>query len=267
MTTDPALHAMLQLRRGSQSRIGAERVALLETIGALGSISAAAKALDLSYKGAWDAVQALNNLFERPLVETQPGGKSGGAAIVTPAGHAVITAFHRIQGELSDVVARLQTQLSIDGDPYDQIIGGLGMKTSARNALRGVVSRIEVGAVNCEVALKVADDLEIVAVITKDSVADLGLAVGVRAIALIKSSFVILAAGDEPLRISARNKLAGTVTRHEVGAVNDEVVIDLGQGKSITATITRASGEDLGLKVGDRAQALIKASHVILAVD
>ena len=49
--------------------------------------------------------------------------------------------------------------------------------------------------------------------------------------------------------------------------MNDEVVLDLGQGKTVTATITRGSGEEMGLKVGDKAQALIKASHVILAVD
>ena len=58
---------------------------------------------------------------------------------------------------------------------------------------------------------------------TKESVADLGLAPGREAMALIKSSFVILAAGDEPVRTSARNRLSGTVARHEVGAVNDEV--------------------------------------------
>ncbi len=85
--------------------------------------------------------------------------------------------------------------------------------------------------------------------------------------ALIKASFVILAPGEEPVRTSARNRLPGVVIRHEVGAVNNEVALDLGQGKTITATITRGSGEELGLKVGDRAQALIKASHVILAVD
>ena len=45
----------------------------------------AARACGLSYKGAWDAVQALNNLFERPLVEAQTGGRQGGAAAVTAA--------------------------------------------------------------------------------------------------------------------------------------------------------------------------------------
>ena len=141
------------------------------------------------------------------------------------------------------------------------------MKTSARNAFRGVVKAVELGQVNAEVTLTITDDVEIVSIITNTSVADLGLAPGREAMALIKSSFVILADGDGPVRTSARNRLAGVVCRHEVGAVNDEVVLDLGQGKTITAIITRGSGEAMRLKVGDKAQALIKASHVILAVD
>ena len=59
------------------------------------------------------------------------------------------------------------------------------------------------------------------------------------------------------------------MVRHDQGAVNDEVVLDLGEGKTITATatVTRESGETLGFVIGEPAEALIKASHVILAVD
>ena len=141
------------------------------------------------------------------------------------------------------------------------------MKTSARNALRGVVTKVVDGAINAEVTLRLSDAVEIVAVVTRRSVAELGLAPGREATAIIKSTFVILAKGDAPLPVSARNRLAGTVRRHEAGAVNDEVVLDIGDGKTITATITRDSGEDLAFQPGERAQALIKASHVILAVD
>ena len=147
------------------------------------------------------------------------------------------------------------------------MIWSLGMKTSARNALRGVVESVTQGAVNAEVVLRVTEALAITAIVTDDSVADLGLEPGREAVALIKSSFVILAPGDTPLRTSARNCLVGTVIRHETGAVNDEVVLELEAGKILTATITRDSGEGLGFAIGDRAQALIKASHVILAVD
>jgi len=57
------------------------------------------------------------------------------------------------------------------------------------------------------------------------------------------------------------------VIRHERGAVNDEVVLEIDEGKTITATITRESADTLGVAPGLEMQALIKASHVILAVE
>lgn len=264
-----AAHAVVQLRRGAGSA-GPQRVALLAAIAEHGSISAAARACGLSYKGAWDAVQALNNLFERPLVAAQTGGRTGGAAQVTPAGTTVLAAYRAIQEELGKLLDRLGRYVAGNGADANggaDLLWRLTMKTSARNAFRGIVRGVTDGAVNAEVALDIGGGIAIVAVVTRESVADLELAPGREAIALIKSSFVILAPGDTPLRTSARNCLAGTVVGHEAGAVNDEVVLDLGAGKTITAIVTRASGEALGFAIGDRCQALVKASHVILAVD
>lgn len=267
MKAEHAIKALIQLRGGGQARVGPDRIHLLEIIQQKGSIMAAAKVLGLSYKGAWDAVQAVNNLFERPLVVAQPGGKAGGAAAITPAGQAVILAYRKVETELSEVIAQLEEVLAGGDDPLEKVVRSLSMKTSARNVLRGVVERISDGAVNAEVTLKVSPSVQIVAIITRESVRDLGLSPGREAMAIIKSSFVILAKGEAPLAISARNRIAGTVLRHEVGAVNDEVVLDIGEGKTVTATITRESGEALAFAPGERAQALIKASHVILAVD
>ena len=89
---------MIQSRRHPGARVGPERMALLQAIRELGSIRAAAARAGLSYKGAWDAVQALNNLFDAPLVVSQAGGRQGGAAVVTPAGDAVLAAFSEGQG-------------------------------------------------------------------------------------------------------------------------------------------------------------------------
>lgn len=266
MTRAPPVRALLQLSKGAENRVGETRIQLLQAIAEKGSISAAAKAVGLSYKGAWDAVQALNNLFERPLVLARPGGRAGGAASVTPAGQALIGAFHQLEAALAQAAARLDEELST-GATLGQIAWSLGMKTSARNVLRGEVSEVKPGAVNAEVHLKVSPRTTIVAIITRESVEHLGLEPGRPAFALIKSSFVILAVGEGPLRTSARNCLAGVVIRHEKGAVNDEVVLEIDDGKTITATITSESAETLGIGIGVRAQALIKASHVILAVD
>src|SRR5436190_22370119 len=103
------LSASLTFRRGA-ARVGLERVALVEAVAELGSISAAAKRLGLSYKGAWDIVQALNNLFDEPLIAAAPGGRAGGTATVTPRGQAVVSAFRRVQGEIDAALAKLDGQ-------------------------------------------------------------------------------------------------------------------------------------------------------------
>jgi molybdate transport system regulatory protein len=261
------LNASLLLRRGAGSRVGADRIALLEAIGESGSISAAARQVGLSYKGAWDAVQALNNLFEQPLVAARAGGRKGGEAEVTAQGEAVIAAFQLVEAELGQTLARLEQRLThASAAPLSQL-WSLGMKTSARNALKGVVSKVTDGAVNAEVTLKVSDALSIVAVLTRESVRSLALEPGAPAIALIKASSVILAPGAEAPVTSARNALKGRIVRREDGAVNSEITLEVDQGKTLTAIITRESAEDLDLKVGDPATALIKAPHVILAVE
>jgi len=257
------LSASLTLRRGSLARVGLERVALIEAVAARGSISAAAKDLGLSYKGAWDVVQALNNLFDSPLIEAAPGGKAGGAAVVTERGRAVVAAFRRVQQELDAALGKLEAGLN--GQPAD-LFWSLGMRTSARNALRGVVSHVTPGAVTGEVTLTLTDGVEIVASLTRRSIEELGLEVGAPAVALIKASFVVLAKG-EGLRTSARNQIAGVVARRDDGAVNSEVALDIGGGKTLVATITRESAESLEIAVGDPMTALVKAPHVILAVE
>jgi molybdate transport system regulatory protein len=267
MCAAPALHAALSLRRGGGARVGAERVALLEALGELGSIRAAAAKVGLSYKAAWDAVQALNNLFEAPLVAAHAGGRGGGAAELTPRGRALVAAVHRVETEISRVLERLDRELA-DAPAADvgTLFWSLGMKTSARNALRGTVARITLGGVNAEVTLRVAQGVEITAVVTHASVAELGLAVGGAAIALIKSSFIVLAKG-EGLTTSARNQIPGVVISREDAAVNSEIVLEIAEGKSLAATITHESAEALRLAPGEGVTALVKAPHVILAVE
>lgn len=83
---------------------------------------------------------------------------------------------------------------------------------------------------------------------------------------MIKAPWVIVTTSDG-FKTSARNELRGTVVRCQEGAVNGEVIIELAGGKSVAAVVTNDSIASLGLKVGVKATALIKASHVILAVN
>ncbi|TCM82714.1 TOBE domain-containing protein [Rhodovulum steppense] len=260
MPTD--LRSALTLERPG-ARMGADRVALLAAIGRTGSISAAARDVGLSYKAAWDGVQAMNNVFATPLVTAAPGGRAGGGAALTPAGEKVIAAFTALQEGLARVVATLETQ--IDMNPGD-MLWSLMMKTSARNAYRCTVTGVTEGEVSADVVMAFGDGQTLASVITGRSAAEMGLAPGVEVFALVKSSFVILARGAEVGAISVRNRLTGTVATRTDGAVNSEIELDLGGGKTLVATITRDSAEKLGLQPGDEATALIKSSHVILAL-
>jgi molybdate transport system regulatory protein len=210
----------------------------------------------------------MNNLLPRPLIRARVGGRTGGNAALTAEGQAALATLRHVQAEIELAMERLRHRLAGEAAIHPDIEPwSLIMRTSARNALRGRVKAIEPGAVNSEVILDIGQGLQIAAIITRRSVEDLGLEVGAPATALIKSSQVILAAGDAPLRVSARNRLAGTVLSVEEGAVSSEVTLELADGKTLTATLTRHSVEDLGLAPGARATALIKASSVILAVE
>jgi molybdate transport system regulatory protein len=262
-----AVRAHVTLGAANASPVGLERIRLLEAVGRAGSMSGAARAVGLTYKATWDAVNAMNNLFGRPLVSAQTGGKGGGGAALTPEGVRVIEAFHRLEAELARAFKVLEPSLSGGGLSASNLMWSFLMRTSARNALRCTVTAVTEDGVNAEVALALTDNTTLTAIITCDSVRELGLFAGREAVALIKSSFVVLAPAGEVGRTSARNRIDGTVSRREDGAVNTEITLDIGGGKTLTAVITTRSVNDLGLGIGSRATALIDASHIILAVD
>ncbi len=140
------------------------------------------------------------------------------------------------------------------------------MKVSARNVFKGTISALEEGAVNAEVTLGLPGGNSLVAVVTMASVKNLGLAVGKEAVALVKAPWVMLMTEGSDIRLSARNCLTGTVSSVNDGAVNAEVVVTLEGGADVYAIVTRHAVEELGLKPGVSATAVIKASHIILGV-
>ena len=77
--------------------IGSGKIALLQGIEDTGSISAAGRSLAMSYKRAWYLIEALNDHFAGPLVETAKGGKAGGGAQLTPLGKEVLIAYREME--------------------------------------------------------------------------------------------------------------------------------------------------------------------------
>lgn len=240
-----------------------DHLELLERIDASGSISAAASAMGMSYKAAWQAVESINNLSHEPLVVRQPGGSTGGGTCLTEYGRRMVATYRRLEQEWAAVPAAMSQSLN-DFDQYYRMSRRFDMQTSARNQFLGTVKSVTKGAVNAEVIVDIGNDVELAAIITNDSAEHMALEPGSDAYALIKAQWIILTV-ETNFKTSARNSLTGTVVRCQQGAVNAEIVIELAGGKTVAAIITNESVKTLALKEGMRATALIKASHIILA--
>lgn len=237
---------------------------LLELIDSSGSMNKAAAELGMSYKAAWSAVESMNNLSRHPMVVRQAGGNKGGGTVLTDYGRRFLHVYRLLEAEQKQFFQLLETQIE-DFSQYQSLIRRFTMQTSARNQFLGRITRIKPGAVNAEVLLDIGGQDQIVAIITHESLETMNLVIGQEAYALFKAPWVILTR-ELKMKSSARNQLSGEIVRITEGAVNSEVVVELTGGKLLSAVVTNESLIEMALTTGIKVCALIKASHVILAV-
>ncbi|TDR93277.1 winged helix-turn-helix domain-containing protein [Enterovirga rhinocerotis] len=96
-------------------RVGPGKIRLLELIAEHGSISAAGRALAMSYRRAWLLVDEMNRTLAEPVIEAQPGGKSGGGARLTPFGARLVACYRTIEREAEEMAERHLARLSSPG--------------------------------------------------------------------------------------------------------------------------------------------------------
>jgi molybdate transport system regulatory protein len=100
----PALSLRIDL--DDDERIGPGKIQLLEQIRESGSISAAGRAMDMSYKRAWDLVDEINRICRQPAVDRQTGGKNGGGAALTPFGESLVARYRKIERDAAAAVRK-----------------------------------------------------------------------------------------------------------------------------------------------------------------
>lgn len=95
-----SINGRVWIEKNGETYIGYGRVILLERIKKYGSISMAAKSMDMSYRHAWELVDSMNRLSRKRLVETSTGGRGGGGATVTEEGERIIELFCSLYDDL-----------------------------------------------------------------------------------------------------------------------------------------------------------------------
>lgn len=227
-TTNTLLFAsQLSVERGGAEVVGPARFELLRQIDACGSITAAAQAAGVSYRTAWLAVDALNNLAGEVLVERAKGGAGGGGARLTAAGRQLVDTYatlHAKQQEFLDWVARGGTDI----EHYLQMLGRLSLRTSARNQLAARVTECVDDGPGVRVTLKLADGQALIARISRRSRAVLGVEPGLTVVAVFKISAVVWApvTTDWP-------SLEGTVAQVESVDGGHEIALALPGGATV----------------------------------
>ncbi|PZX17801.1 molybdate transport system regulatory protein [Palleronia aestuarii] len=120
--SDPQGAGNLRIRIvfGDAAMLGPGKADLLEKIRETGSISAAGKAMGMSYKRAWMLVGEMNGAFRDPLIRSERGGVKGGGARLTDAGEAVLVHYRKLEDVLAEAgSARIAALRSLLRDPSE----------------------------------------------------------------------------------------------------------------------------------------------------
>ena len=113
----PEVRFRMRVTAGDLIAIGPGKVALLEAIRTHGSISAAAKSLDISYRRAWVLIDETNRSLKEPAVASGHGGQNGGGSVLTPTGENVIRLYRGIEARAAACAAELKALLKLLAKP------------------------------------------------------------------------------------------------------------------------------------------------------
>jgi molybdate transport system regulatory protein len=246
--------------------LGEDRIALLEQIDARGSITQAAKAVGVSYKAAWDAVDAINNVAPAQVVSTATGGRGGGGARLTAEGRQLIAAYRTIATEYQRFLAGVNAALGDSGAALD-LLRRLSLRTSARNQFLGRVVAVTARPVDAEVQIALPGGQRIVAGITNESVEILALKPGRNVWALVKAVAVAIAPPSPDPAQPGSNVLCGMAQRITRSDGPAEVVVALDGGVTVRGVIDAAELEPLGIVEQRPACARFPIASVIVGVD
>jgi molybdate transport system regulatory protein len=141
------------------------------------------------------------------------------------------------------------------------------MRTSARNLFSSRITHVRRGLSNDEVELRLTGGEHITCILSSERALKMKLEVGGEAVAMIRASSIILIT-DRPnrLALSARNDIAGVVSRLHVGNVDTEATIALKGQDTLIASVTNEAAESLALSVGQVVHAVFEACNVVLGI-
>ncbi len=231
-----------------------KRIRLLHAIEEHGSISKAAKVVPMSYKSAWEAVDAMNALSPEPIVHRETGGKEGGGTVLTAYGRRLLEHYALLEEEHSRFISRLASLVEGEEGTFGTI-ERFSLQLSARNQIQAVVTQVRHSGVNAAVTLKLKGGQQVVSHITAEAVEDLQIEAGSRVVAICKSSNVCVVQPG----VEKENLLEGVVTTFEQDTEHIKLAVDIGRHDTLISvspktpnTVVLKKGQSVRLGIRPR---------------
>ena len=243
------------IKKENQNFIGRGRVELLQNIQIHGSISKAAKAMKMSYKAAWDSVDIMNKLANKPLVTKITGGKGGGGTVITSHAKELIQAYEEISKLHKNYFSILENSFN------EQIID-LAEEEPTFSRLSGTVFEMQNINDNYEIKIKLISGQTLTSIESKDFITKKNLKIGDEINFLIETNNIVLTKTEQ--NNSARNKLIGEIISINDDKINTIITISCTEKDIIYSKITSSSYKKLELKIGDKIYASFKAYNIII---
>ena len=255
------LTSKLTLETSGKPFLLEKRIILLHAIREHGSISKAAKAVPMSYKSAWEAVDMMNSLSPEPIVYRETGGKDGGGTTITAYGLTLLDNYALLKEEHARFLERLSELTDIESGTF-KTIGRLAMQISARNQIQAEIMSIQSENVNARIRLKLKSGQAFYSVITREAVENLHLEEKHIVTAIFKSSSVSLFTAQE--NAHKENRLKGLVTKIELDVENAKVAVDIGNHDTIISVLNHDLFKKMELKIGSSVYVDIQANDVMI---
>lgn len=247
----------MQLELDGEVLLAPDRVDLLKAIDETGSITQAAQKVGLSYKAAWEAVDAIGKRADEPVVARVTGGTRGGGTTLTEYGRRLLALVQRLEQEQRAELARTSRSRAVSERP--------ALRTSARNHWVGRIQALQKGAVKTEVRMALDPRRSLVAQITTASAEQLALARGMVITALVKASAITVDRAGGSLAQRAPNLLRGVIAAASAGEDRVELTVRVSKNCSVVALVrkNRTSGD---LCVGTQVELSFAPESVLLVV-
>jgi molybdate transport system regulatory protein len=248
------------LTKDDKNFLGTGRIELLKRIDTTGSMNAAAKEMKMSYKAAWERVNSMNELADKPLIERQTGGKGGGGTKLTAYARELIETYERLNELHRQFIERF-SQAADSPEHLAKILNRLFLSTSARNQLLCKITHISYDNIHSKISMKLNDSQQLTSTITTKSMSNLNLNIGDDVYAIIKSSDVKISR-EKPKESENRNLIEVVVKNLESNETHTELSMQVDKKKEIVALVSHEEAQKI--KIGDTIYALIDYNKIII---